>query len=381
MHNNRKKVLIVGSSAKEYAFAKKVSEYGADVFVAPGNKGISEFANVVDIREDNVSELLKFAFENNIDITIVLSEKAIKADIATMFQSNNQLIFSPSKKSAEITYSRAAAKKFLYKLRVDAPHFGVFDKVQNAIDYLKKSPMPQVIHADNAFENGDRLVCSTFSVAKAFVEDLFARGEEKVILEDFIYGHEFTFYVLTDGYHAIPLVSSANYKFVENGDGGILTCGVGSYVPDYKVSSEIEENLMKDVITKTLNILQEKDSPYVGILGVDCVLSDDGKIYSLSFKSFLSDHDAQAILNIIDENLLNVFEACSIGTFEDYKKIDVSDNSSVSCVVMSKTEGKKETPENKASGSSRAKKPVIYTFFHSSGSSASTYKGHSASWV
>ena len=336
-----KKVLIIGASAKEYALVKKLQEYkNCKIFVAPGNKRIAEIAECIDIREDNVNNLLEYALENAIDLTIATSEKAIKKDIATLFSSNGQQIFAPSAKSAEITTSRAIAKKFLYKARITTPHFGVYDKLSMAIDYLKSAPMPQVIHADNSFEYGDRLVCTTFSTAKTFVEDLFAKNEEKVVFEDYVFGHEFTFYIVTDGYHAVPLTSVANYKFMEDGDGGLLTTGTGAYAPDYKISKDIENNIMKIVINPVLEQLQKKETPYTGILGVDCVLTDDGKFVTLNFKPFLSDHDAQAVLSIVDENLLNLFEACLDGTFEDYKAITLTDAASVACLVSARTDGK-----------------------------------------
>ena len=195
--------------------------------------------------------------------------------------------------------------------------------------------MPQVIKADETPD--DRLVCTTFSTAKTFVEDLFCKKEEKVVLEDYIYGHEFTFYIITDGYHAIPLTTVANYKFMEDGDGGILTTGIGAFTPDYKISKEIENTLMKNVVNQTLQALQRRETPYLGILGIDCVLKEDGKFVTLDFKPFLSDHDAQAVLNLVDENLLTLFEACAIGSFaDDYETIRISDNASVSCTISSR---------------------------------------------
>ncbi len=335
---NDKKVLIVGSSAKDYALAKKLIQCGCEVFVAPGNRRIKDVAKCVDIREDNVNELLKFALDNEVNLTVVTSEKAIKADIADVFQANGQLIFSPYANSAEFALSRSSAKKLLYKLHIPTPHFGIYDKQQTAIDSLKKTPMPQVIHADKKNKLGDRLVCTTYSIAKTFVEDLFAKGEEKVILEDYVYGHEFTFYVVTDGYHAIPLTAVANYKLSDDGDGGILTDGIGAYTPDYKISKEIETNIMRHVVTRILSSLEEKGTPYLGILGIEMVLDGD-KFVTLSFKPFLSDHDCSAVLNIIDEDLFALFTACAVGSFEDYKNITISDSASVSCVVSSRIEG------------------------------------------
>lgn len=338
--DKKKKVLIVGNSAKEYALVKKFKNYDCEIFVLSGNSAISELAECVDIREENVQEILEYVLENAIDLTIVTSEVAIKNNIAELFQTNNQLIFCPTAQSAQFTLSRSAGKRFLYKLRIPTPRFGIFDKLPLAIDYLKNAPMPQVIRADENSNSADRLVCTTFAASKTFVEDLFNKDENKVVLEDYVYGHEFTIYVVTDGYSALHLATVANYKFAEDGDGGILTSGVGAYTPDYKISSDIENSVMQNVVERVLASLQRKETPYLGVLGIDCVLTTDGNFVTLDFKPFLSDHDAEAVLNLVDENLLTLFEACAVGSFaDDYEKIDVSDNSSVSCVISSRKKG------------------------------------------
>lgn len=338
--DKNKKVLIVGNSAKDYALVKKFKNYDCEVVVLPGNTAISELVECVDIREENTQEILEYVLENAIDLTIVTSEKAIKSNIAELFQANSQLIFCPTAQSAQFALSRSAGKRFLYKQRIAIPRFGIFDKLPLAIDYLKTAPMPQVIRADENSNSADRLVCSTFATSKTFVEDLFNKGEDKIVLEDYVYGHEFTFYVVTDGYSALHLATVANYKFAEDGDGGILTSGVGAFTPDYKVSSIVENSVMQNVVTRVLESLQRKETPYLGILGVDCVLNNDGSFVTLDFKPFLSDHDADAVLNLVDENLLTLFEACAVGSFaDDYEKIDVSENSSVSCVISSRKKG------------------------------------------
>ena len=338
--DKNKKVLIVGNSAKDYALVKKFKNYDCEVVVLPGNTAISELVECVDIREENTQEILEYVLENAIDLTIVTSEKAIKSNIAELFQANSQLIFCPTAQSAQFALSRSAGKRYLYKQRIATPRFGIFDKLPLAIDYLKTAPMPQVIRADENSNSADRLVCSTFATSKTFVEDLFNKGEDKIVLEDCVYGHEFTFYVVTDGYSALHLATVANYKFAEDGDGGILTSGVGAFTPDYKVSSIVENSVMQNVVTRVLESLQRKETPYLGILGVDCVLNNDGSFVTLDFKPFLSDHDADAVLNLVDENLLTLFEACAVGSFaDDYEKIDVSENSSVSCVISSRKKG------------------------------------------
>ena len=335
-----KKILIAGSSAKEYALANKLKSYDCEVTVAPGNERIKDIANCVDIREGNVKELLEYVLENGIDLTVASSSEAIKNDISTLFQANEQLIFAPAKNSADAMLSRSACKKLLYRLHIPTPRFGIFEKSSMAIDYLKNAPMPQVIRTDSDEANTGRLVCTTFSDAKTYTEDLFARGEEKVVLEDYVYGHDFTLYVITDGYQALPITSVANYKFAQDGKGGILTSGTGAFTPDYKISAETEKNIMHQV-QNILSFLERRGTPYMGIIGADCVLREDGKFSVLDLKPFLADHDAQAVLNLIDENLITLFEACAVGSFaDDFETVKISDSSSVSCVISSRFEQK-----------------------------------------
>jgi len=340
---NKKKVLIIGSSAKEYAVAKYLSKNPAieKVYVAPGNFMVSEVAERVDIREDSVQELLEFVVNNSVDLTVASSQKAIKADIAGFFQANSQLIFAPTAQSSVFTTSRSFAKKFLYKLHVPTPKFGVFEKSQLALDYVKTAKMPLLITADEDNENSVRAVCATVQQAKTCATDLFLRNESKVVIEDYAYGHPFGFYVMTDGYKAIPFAVTGDYKFIEDGDAGLFTLGVGAYVPDYKVSFDVVTGLMNDVVYPVLNNLEKRGNTYLGILGVECVLRPDGSYVVTGFTPFLKDHDAQAILDTLDTDLYSLMEACAIGSFaDDYEDIRINDLSVISCVLTSRSEDK-----------------------------------------
>lgn len=338
MEKSGKKVLIIGSCAGTYTLAKKMSQSDeiSELFVAPGNEAMKEFCTVIDIRENNIEELLEFALENAIDLTIAISESAIKSDIASVFQQNNQMIFAPAKNSANICLYKSAGKKFMYKNRIPCSKFGIFDKPSMAIDYVKKSNMPIVIKTDESREKGI-LVCNNFSAAKIFIEELFDNNEQKIVIEDYVQGHEFSFYVVTDGYHALPLGSVATYKHELEGNGGYLTSGMGSFTPDYKISKQIEKRIMQQIIYPTLNTLSREHTPYVGILGVDLIMNDNEQLFALKFNSFLQIPDCQDILAILNENIYNLFQACVVGSFaDDYEQIDISDKSVVSCVLSSK---------------------------------------------
>ena len=333
-----KKVFIIGSSATEYTLAKKISELEEieTVFVAPGNDAMKEFCTVVDIRENNVQELLEFALENAIDLTIASSELAIKNDIASIFQQNNQMIFAPTKASANICLSKSSGKKFMYKTRIPCPKFGIFDKPSLAIDYVKTSNMPVVVKTDEYQEKGV-LVCNAFSIAKACIEELFDSGETKVIVENYVLGHEFSFYVITDGYHALPLGSVATYKQELEGNGGHITQGMGAITPDYKVSRQIEQRILQQIIYPTINTLVRQQTPYIGILGVDLIMTAEEQLFAIEFNSFLREPDSQGILALLNENLYHLFQACVIGSFaDDYAQLDISDKYAASCVLLSK---------------------------------------------
>lgn len=340
--DKKKKILIIGHSAKEHALVQKFNEYEnvEKIYVAPGNAAMREICECVDIREDDSHKLLEFVLENGVDLTIVSSQKALKSDLADLFQANSQLIFAPTESASNFTISRSVAKKFMYKLRIPTPKFGIFEKPQLAADYVKNAAYPILIGADEDSDTSVKAVCTTVSMAKRCLDDLFLSDEKKVVIEDFLNGHEFTLYVITDGYHALPLAVSADFKFLENGNGGLYTTGIGAFVPDYKVSENVISSIMSDVVFNILQSLQRRQTPYMGILGIECVLTGEDSYLTTGFTPFLKDHDAAAVLNSVGENLLTLFEACAIGSFaDDYFSIMTSNLSSVSLVMSSRKDG------------------------------------------
>ena len=309
----KKKVLIIGNSAKEYALAKAFSEH-CEVFVAPGSDTIKEFANCVDIREDSVSELLEFVMENAINLTVPCSLIALNTDMVEVFSKNNQQIFAPSKDSAKLVLDKALMKKVLYKLRIPTPKFGIFEKPNMVLDYVKNLKNPFVLKTN---EPSSAVVLKTFAEAKNIVESAFAQKSQRMIIEDYIWGTSFSFYTITDGYKALPLGSSIVYRHSLEGDGGQLTSGMGSCVPNYKMSVEQEYFLMDNVIYPTLDYLEIEGNPYTGILGVSGIITEDGRIQVLGYLPFMQDCDCQGILNFLDLSLYNLFESCVIGSFSD----------------------------------------------------------------
>ena len=340
----KKKIFIVGSSANAYSLAKyfALKEDKFEVHISSGSDLVSDFAIKADIRDNNVAELLKYAITNSIDLTVVVSKDAIRADIVSDFRENSQAIFAPDAECSNFATSRSAAKKFLYKQHILVPKFGIFEKAQLAIDYLKTAQYPVLITTDSDSENSVRAVCISEPQAKVCVNDIFSQDEERVVIEEYIYGHPYTLYVISDGYQALPICPVGDYRFLEDGDGGMYTQGVGAFAPDYKLSFDTVNKMLTKDVNNIINYLQKRGNPYVGILGVEAVLKPDNTYIITGFTPFFKEHDADVVLSLIESDLYEIMEACANGSFsDDYDEIMTSEMSAVSCVLSSRVNNSK----------------------------------------
>ncbi len=325
-----KKILIIGNGAKEYALAKKLSEKH-EIYITPASDPLKEFAQCVDIREDNAGELLEFVMENGIDMTIPISLTALKSGIVDLFNNNKQTIFAPDNNAAKIVFDKALAKKIMYKLRIPTPKFGIFEKQNMVMEYIKNQKTPFVLKTDDA---NSAAIFTSSQTAKGLIDASFIEKGKRIIIEDYVYGSPFSFYTITDGYKALPIGSSITYKHSLEGDGGQLTGGMGACAPNYKLSIENEYFLMDNVIYPTLDYLEIEGNPYLGILGVNGILTEDGNIQILGWQSFMQDCDAPAILEVLDEDLYSLFYSCTVGSFSDEVEYIKSKNIFASSLVL-----------------------------------------------
>jgi len=332
------KVLLIGSGAKEYSIAKKISYYEnvSLVFVAPGNDAISEFANCVDIKSDDIENLVSFAKENEIDLTIVASETAIDAGVAERFNSEGLSIFAPTAEASRIISSKSLAKKFMYKTKIPTPKFGIFDRENMAIDYARKSQYPLVVKTDMHLSGENVYICDSFRIAKRIIETLFDEKHKKIVIEDYLCGQEFSYYVISDGYNAMPLQSIVPYKGTLEGNGGSVTSGLGAYAPFYMLHRNIEGRIFREIVYPLLDELAKNGTPYIGVLGIDIILGNDNKLNVLEFNSFFKEPDAQCFIELLDENLLNLARSAVVGSLVDeYSEVKSIPSYAASVVLMS----------------------------------------------
>lgn len=308
-----KKILIIGNSAAAYALAYNLSKSN-NIFILPGNDTTTEFATNVDIREDSTYEILDFVMENDIELTIPISLKALNTNICEIFTRNNLEIFAPSSNISNVLFNKANLKKLLYKLKIPTPKFGIFEKQNIAQDYIKNFNSPFVFKTN---EPSSATLVTTPALGKKLLNTYFTKQGQKIIIENYINGTNFTIYFITDGFKAIQIGSSLVYKHALNGNGGQLTSGMGACTPNYKITLNQEKYITNNIVYPLLNYFEKNFEPYLGIIGIQGIITPENEIQVISVEPFMQSTDCAAILEILDANLINLIKSCIIGSFSD----------------------------------------------------------------
>lgn len=329
-------ILIVGKGAKEYALAKYIKRTAPDsiVFVAPGNQAIGNFATCVDIQGDNVEELVDFARANEVNLTIISDDSAIEAGLSDALNDAGLAVFAPEREAARFATSKAVGKKFMYKLKIPTPKFGIYDKELSAREYIKNASYPILIKTDK-HDAGERVyLCHSQREASNVLNKMFAIESPKVVIENYIPGREFSLYAITDGYNALPVCTVVPYKYAGEKDGGSITKGVGAYAPANFINRELINKILDTVIYPALNEIEKNSSLYVGIIGADIILDNSNNIHVIEFNTFFKEPDIECVLELFDENITDVFNAATTGSLcDDYKVLGIKDKSALSTVL------------------------------------------------
>jgi len=331
------KILVIGKSAREQAFIEKISESNKSekIYCIPGNPAIAQFAECVNIPIEDLTSMVEFAKEYEIDLTIALDEYVIQNGIANIFKQENLKIFAPTQEAAQIATSRSFAKKFLYKNKIPTPKYAIFDKENSALDYLGKAEFPLMVKYDH-LAHQDSFLCTSLIKARNIISNVFNEVEKKVVIEEYLEGEIITFSILTDGYNVIPLPYTKIYKRTLNGDGGAFTKGVGAYTPTNKISEDTEQKIAKEIIFPLLDVMQAHYMPYEGFLSVQLIILPNNEVKVLEFLPTISIPEATCTLQLIENDLLEIIYAATEGALEDYQgNIIISEDTCVSVALMS----------------------------------------------
>ncbi len=334
------KVLIVGSGGREHAIAYKLSKSSivSKIYCAPGNGGIENVAECVDIKVDDISALKEFAKENQISLTIVGPELPLVMGIVDEFEKEGLKIFGPNKKCAAFEGSKALTKEFLYKYNIPTAKYFEVDTYEDALDKLKEfTSYPVVIKADGLAAGKGVIIAKDEKMAISTLKDMmldkvFGSAGDKVVIEEFLRGTEASILCFVDGKTIIPMESARDYKAIYDNDEGPNTGGMGTFSPNILLNSKINKNIDEEVIRPIMDGFLKENLDYKGILFIG-VMIDGEKPKVLEFNVRFGDPETQSILLRLESDLAVIMLNVTDGILKE-EDIVWSKDESV-CVVLS----------------------------------------------
>ena len=332
------KILVIGGGGREHALVWKLrqSPRVEKIFVAPGNDGIGESAELVPIAVDDIEKLAAFAEKNRVDLTVVGPELPLTLGIAELFQQRGLKIFAPGREAARLEGSKAFAKEMLRENKIPTAAFATFSDAAAAKKYLGDLKAPYVIKADGLAAGKGVLICASRAEAEAAIDDVlmrrvFGAAGDKVVVEEFLEGEEASFIVLTDGEHILPLASSQDHKRVFDNDQGPNTGGMGAYSPAPIVTPAIHRRIMDEILKPLLAGLKKRGIVYRGTLYAGLMLTADGPKV-LEFNARFGDPECQPLMVRLKSDLVPLIEATIEGRL-DKVEAEWHDDPAV-CVVL-----------------------------------------------
>jgi phosphoribosylamine--glycine ligase len=332
------KILVIGSGGREHALVWKIrqSPKVETIYCAPGNAGIAEIAECVDISATDIKGLVSFALQQHIDLTVVGPESSLVEGIVDAFEAKKLRIFGPTKQAAILEGSKVFTKDFLKKYNIPTAAYKSFTSGIEAKKYLGRCTAPIVVKADGLAAGKGVIVASSIQEASDAVdlimtEKAFGNAGNTVVIEDCLVGEEASFLAFTDGKTIKALPTSQDHKAVFDDDKGPNTGGMGAYSPAPVVSSEMTEYVIEKILKPTVSGMALEGRPYRGILYAGLMIDDKG-VNVLEYNCRFGDPEAQPLLMRIETDIVDIFEACIDGTL-DQLEILVDPRPTV-CVVM-----------------------------------------------
>jgi len=332
------KVLVIGSGGREHALVWKFhqSQRIEKIYCAPGNAGIQNLAECINISANDIDKLAGFALEKEIDLTVIGPEAPLTLGIVDLFEKKGLRIFGPSAAASELEGSKVFTKDFLAKYNIPSADYKVFTKKGAAKKYIDKIDMPCVVKADGLAAGKGVIVAQSQNEAKKAVDLImkdkaFGEAGNQIIIEKFLKGEEASFIAFTDGKTVLPLPSSQDHKAIFEKDRGPNTGGMGAYSPAPVITKIMAMRIMNEVMLPTIRGMAREGRPYKGMLYAGMMIDGDD-INVLEFNCRFGDPECQPLLLRLKSDLIDIIEAVIDGNL-DKIELEIDQRPSV-CVVM-----------------------------------------------
>ena len=332
------KILIVGSGGREHAIAWKVAQSpkAEKIYCAPGNAGIAEYAECVDIGAMEFDRLAAFAKEQKIDLTVVGMDDPLVGGIVDVFEAEGLRVFGPRKNAAILEGSKAFSKDLMKKYGIPTAAYENFDDPARALQYLEHAKFPIVLKADGLALGKGVLICNTLEEAQEGVRSImmdkkFGSAGNQMVIEEFMTGREVSVLSFVDGKTIRIMTSAQDHKRALDGDQGLNTGGMGTFSPSPFYTEEVDAFCREHIYQKTVDAMAAEGSEFKGIIFFGLMLTEDGPKV-LEYNARFGDPEAQVVLPRMNNDIVDVFEACVDGTL-DQVELEFQDNAAV-CVVL-----------------------------------------------
>lgn len=312
-----KKVLVVGAGGREHAIVKSLAKSPKveTIYCAPGNAGIAADAICVNLKVEDVEGIVNFAQRNEIDLTVIGPEAALVAGLADAIKSVGCRVFGPTKGAAQIESSKEFAKKLMEKYHIPTASYRTFEDYEKALEYVKGGKFPTVIKYDGLAAGKGVVVAMNLEEAEAALKDMLQDhkfGSDKVIIEEFLQGPEFSFMCFVSDDKVYPLELAQDHKRAFDGDKGPNTGGMGAYSPVPFVSPEAKEKALEEILKPTAKSLLKEGFPFCGVLYGGLILTEEGPKV-IEFNARFGDPETEVVLPRLESDIYDFFNAAIDG--------------------------------------------------------------------
>ncbi len=332
------KILIVGGGGREHAIAWKLAKSPKveKLYCAPGNAGIAEVAECVNIGVMEFDKLVTFAKEQKIDLTVVAPDDPLAAGAVDAFEKAGLRAFGPRANAAILEGSKAFSKDLMKKYGIPTAAYENFSDPKKALEYLETAKMPIVLKADGLALGKGVLICKDLEEAKAGVKTLmmdkqFGSAGDEIVIEEFMTGREVSVLSFVDGKTIKIMTSAQDHKRAKDGDQGLNTGGMGTFSPSPFYTPEVDAFCKEHIYQKTVDAMKAEGREFKGIIFFGLMLTADGPKV-LEYNARFGDPETQVVLPRMKNDLVDLFEACIDGTL-DQINLEFEDNAAV-CVVL-----------------------------------------------
>ena len=332
-------ICIIGSGGREHAICKTISLSSkiSKIYCMPGNAGTQQLAENIDLDINNFEKVLKFLKDSKVDLVIVGPEKPLVNGIVDYLENNDIKVFGPRKIPSQLEGSKTFTKNICKKYNIPTAKFGIFEKKENTINFLKNSKFPIVIKADGLAAGKGVYISKNLSEAKEAVNEIFDGKfgvAKKILVEEFLNGEEMSFFIVCDGKNFKIFKTAQDHKRVNEGDEGKNTGGMGAYSPSGLINKILENKIIDKIISPTLKAIEEMGEKYKGFLYAGLMILDN-EPFLIEYNVRMGDPECQTILPLLKTDLIDVCNACCDENLESLN-IEWKEEKSLCIVLCSK---------------------------------------------